>query len=156
MKDKVNDVICQKSFAASFGNGLWLVNTKYGISVLTNMDPYDENGQVRSDFPCCDSIEKRRLIRKVNPDMVISVEKIPETVFAYPGGERKEGGYTEITGTLNGTARCSRTSLRGAGSILARTDIRLRPSARSKAASTGTSGFSRRISSGSAATTLSA
>ena len=125
MKDKVNDVICQKSFAASFGNGLWLVNTKYGISVLTNMDPYDENGQVRSDFPCCDSIEKRRLIRKVNPDMVISVEKIPETVFAYPGGERKEGGYTEITGTLNGTARCwslskdrrSKRTVRWAGSV---------------------------------------
>ena len=125
MKDKVNDVICQKSFAASFGNGLWLVNTKYGISVLTNMDPYDENGQVRSDFPCCDSIEKRRLIRKVNPDMVISVEKIPETVFAYPGGERKEGGYTEITGTLNGTARCwslskdrrSKRTVRWAGNV---------------------------------------
>lgn len=125
MKDKVNDVICQKSFAASFGNGLWLVNTKYGISVLTNLDPYDENGQVRSDFPCCDSIEKRRLIRKVNPDMVISVEKIPETVFAYPGDERKEGGYTEITGTLNGTARCwslskdrrSKRTVRWAGSV---------------------------------------
>ncbi len=125
MKDKVNDVICQKSFAASFGNGLWLVNTKYGISVLTNTDPYDENGQVKSDFPCCDSIEKRRLIRKVNPDMVISVEKIPETVFAYPGGERKEGGYTEITGTLNGTARCwslskdrrSKRTVRWAGSV---------------------------------------
>ena len=104
MKDKCPDVISR--FAVAFEqDGYWVVNTIFGISVLTSYDPHDVDGNVRNDLLPINTREKRRLIRRVNPDFVMDVKFYDNMVLTTPKGDYCEPGYCEITGIKNGTIK---------------------------------------------------
>lgn len=103
MKDKCPDIVREKARAVEFC-GHWLVFTRYGINVLTD-EPFDENGEVRNDFPCLDTREKRRYIRIVNPAAVISLEFFGGKDVLFPGGCYTEPEYVEISGVSNNKVR---------------------------------------------------
>jgi hypothetical protein len=103
MRDKTPDVTRTEAKAIEF-YGHWLVFTIYGIQVVTD-EPFDENGEVRNDFPCLDTREKRRYIRIVNPAAVISLEFMGGNTVLFPGGAYKEDEYVEIQGISNGNVR---------------------------------------------------
>ena len=104
MKDELPDVVTKFAVAAEC-DGFWVVNTIYGISVLTSYDPHDEDGKIKNDLPPVSTREKRRLIRKVNPDYVMDVKFHEYVTLASPSGSYGKPGYCEITGIRNGTVR---------------------------------------------------